>query len=590
MHLMKWMLPTNSNAGSRTSRRHRPRHLPKENVLKNNSIPQAGKRAILYARVSGSDSQNVTSSIDAQLTECRKYAGQRGYTIIDEAFEDPEKHTSGADWLPELDRLVKLAPSRTFDILICREVDRLARNRFKQLATEIELESHGVTVEYAIGQFADTDEGRLLKGLVSEFAEYERGKIRRRTHAGRLRSVEAGNVTIGGSGAPYGYTLEEVNGQRVLRINEVEAVVVRLIFEKYAVNGDSVYQLAEYLDNLAIPVPTKANNHKQTRKRSTWAVATIWRILDQETYLGRWHFRKTRCVKDANTGKTRNVPRPHEEWIQVSVPAIISEDLFEAVQRRRESNKRQRGHQRKYEYALGGMAQCGRCGTYMSGTTKTYKESEYSVYKCNAHHNPKWYGRNCDSVPYKVGIVDAAVWKWIKSLLWEPEVLRRTIEECQDQQRTSAQPHLSMLQSSQTRLGELESQKVRLIDAYTKGILSLDELASQKSALDKQIADLGQAVASLRAEAAPLLMSDEQIETIEARAAELRQGAALADDDIQAQREIFKLLGVNVVLNHEEKQRWADVTCLLSSTRCAVEYRIMDNMKHHCAIRTRLML
>src|SRR5215218_6143356 len=148
------------------------------------------KRAILYARVSGADSQNVTSSIDAQLAECRKYALSRGYTVVDEAFENPEKHTSGADWLPELDKLIRLAPSRSFDVLICREVDRLARNRFKQLATEIELENHGVLVEYVVGQFENTDEGRLLKGLVSEFAEYERGKIRRRTTSGKVRSVE----------------------------------------------------------------------------------------------------------------------------------------------------------------------------------------------------------------------------------------------------------------------------------------------------------------------------------------------------------------------------------------------------------------
>jgi DNA invertase Pin-like site-specific DNA recombinase len=145
------------------------------------------KGAILYARVSGDDRANGTSSIDAQLDECRKYATQRGYTVVDEVFEDPKKHTSGADWLPELDKLIRLAPTSTYDVLICHEVDRLARNRFKQLATEIELENHGILVEYVVGQFENTDEGRLLKGLVSEFAEYERGKIRRRTTGGKIR-------------------------------------------------------------------------------------------------------------------------------------------------------------------------------------------------------------------------------------------------------------------------------------------------------------------------------------------------------------------------------------------------------------------
>ena len=44
----------------------------------------------------------------------------------------------------------------------------------RQLSTEIVLQSYGVTVEYAVGQYEDSPEGRLLKGLVSEFAEYER--------------------------------------------------------------------------------------------------------------------------------------------------------------------------------------------------------------------------------------------------------------------------------------------------------------------------------------------------------------------------------------------------------------------------------
>lgn len=42
------------------------------------------KRAILYARVSGDDRQNVTSSIDGQLELCRDYASKKGYKIIGE--------------------------------------------------------------------------------------------------------------------------------------------------------------------------------------------------------------------------------------------------------------------------------------------------------------------------------------------------------------------------------------------------------------------------------------------------------------------------------------------------------------------------
>ena len=191
------------------------------------------KRAILYARVSGDDRKYATSGIDSQLADCRKYANQMKYQIVDERCENRDKQTSGAVWLPELENIMKSAKQGHFDVLVVREIDRLARNRFKQLSIEIKLESMGVGVEYVIGQFEDSAEGRLLKGLMSEFAEYEREKIKERTVRGIERSVKAGNVKIGGSNAPYGYEVTILNGRRTLKINEAEAAVIRLIFDLY---------------------------------------------------------------------------------------------------------------------------------------------------------------------------------------------------------------------------------------------------------------------------------------------------------------------------------------------------------------------
>jgi DNA invertase Pin-like site-specific DNA recombinase len=132
------------------------------------------ERAILYARVSGDDSKYTTSGIESQLKDCQKYANEKGYKIVGEFNEDADKKTSGAVWLPELQSVLTLAEQSFFDVFIVREVDRLARNRFKQMSVENKLESLGARVEYAIGRYEDTAEGRLLKGLMSEFAEFER--------------------------------------------------------------------------------------------------------------------------------------------------------------------------------------------------------------------------------------------------------------------------------------------------------------------------------------------------------------------------------------------------------------------------------
>lgn len=529
------------------------------------------KRAILYARVSGDDRKNATSSIEGQLAECRQYAVQRGYNIVGEALEDPDKQTSGADWLPELDRLIRLAPSGTFEVLVCREVDRLARNRFKQLATEIELENHGVRVEYVIGQFEDTDEGRLLKGLVSEFAEFERSKIRRRTHNGKLRSIEAGNVMIGGSVAPYGYDIALVNECRTLAINKQEAEVVRMIFGLYGVKMLSIGEIAEYLDAHKVPLPSKGNNHRKISKLPMWSTSTIAGLLDQETYLGRWHYRKTRTIKDPKTGKTRNVPRPRDEWMEITVPAIITEELFAAAQKRKTANKIQKGRQRKHEYTLGGMVRCGHCHSTASGMTKYDRGRAYAYYRCNVAHMPRKFGSECNNILYRVDRVDASVWSWITSLLLEPTVLRQALEDYQKEQSQRTQPQLSMLESTQARMADLEAQRTRLVEAYSKGVLSLDELASQKTSLDKEIGDLAQAVALLRSETEPHLLTEERVETIEGIAKDMRDSVLELGDDLQTKRAIFQLLDVQVKLSFDGKQRWVKVECTLGSANCAVE-------------------
>jgi hypothetical protein len=178
--------------------------------------------------------------------------------------------------------------------------------------------------------------------------------------------------------------------------------------------------------------------------------------------------------------------------------------------------------------------------------------------------------------------------------LLKPDVLRQAIQDYQNQQLDRIQPQLAMLESSQARLGELEGQKERLIAAYTAGVLSLDELASQKAALDKQISDLGQAVAALRAEVAPQLMSAEHVETIETIAAKMCEGIYFTDEDKQAQRAVFQLLEVHVRLHHEdsalpatsEKKRWADVSCTFGGEHLVVEYnstKIVAASKHFVA-------
>ncbi|MBP8056835.1 MAG: recombinase family protein [Chloroflexi bacterium] len=538
------------------------------------------KRAILYARVSGDDTKYATSGIESQLGDCRTYAQKQGYAIVGEHFETPEKATSGADWLPEIEALLKLACTGTFDVLVVREVDRLARNRFKQMSIENALTQQGIQVEYVIGQYKDTAEGRLLKGLMSDFAEYEREKTLERTKRGSVRSVAAGNVIIGGSNAPFGYDVVLKEGKRTLEVNEREAIIVRLIFRLYAYEGKALLSICRYLDECNVPTPTKGHNHKARRRRQGWSTGTLSGILNNETYLGRWYYQKTRNVKGRD-GKLRQVERPRSEWLLIEVPALINEETFSLVERRRKKNKRVREKKGSYPYPLGSIMKCGHCGSGMVGITRKYKATPHRYYRCSTRHLSARYERTCDMPTLRTDAIEPIIWQWVQAFLLNPTRLYEAWKQHEQQRLNELQPLVSMIKSNEARLAELQLEKQRLIKAYTAGTLTLDDIAVEKTRVEKQIADLTQANAELQADLQPRIPNAKEIETIEKYAQQIRQGADLTSNDPAEQREIYRLLHMEVTLTYEpakeegeEGQYWADLRCILGQERLSTTYTI----------------
>lgn len=94
---------------------------------------------------------------------CREYALTQGYTIVAELAED-DRGASGASFeLEQLGKILEFARDRAFDVLVVREVDRLSRNLAKQLIVEEWLKREAVSIDYVIGEYADTPEGNLMK-------------------------------------------------------------------------------------------------------------------------------------------------------------------------------------------------------------------------------------------------------------------------------------------------------------------------------------------------------------------------------------------------------------------------------------------
>jgi len=126
-------------------------------------------KVAIYARVSTAD-----QCCEMQLRELREYAVRRGWEI---AHEYVDTGWSGAKASrPELDRLMRDAGRRIFDVVLVYKLDRFGRSVRHCLDGIERLRMHGVRF-LAVSQNIDTDESnptaKLMVHILAAVAEFE---------------------------------------------------------------------------------------------------------------------------------------------------------------------------------------------------------------------------------------------------------------------------------------------------------------------------------------------------------------------------------------------------------------------------------
>jgi DNA invertase Pin-like site-specific DNA recombinase len=146
------------------------------------------KRAAIYVRVS-TDKQTVEN----QLRELHQIAERRGWEIVEEYHDAGISGAKGRKDRPGLDRMLKDAQRRRFDVVMAWAIDRLGRSLIDLLGTIQTLDACGLDL-YLDQQAIDTTTpaGKLMFQVTGAFAEFERSMIRQRVNAGLKRAVEAG--------------------------------------------------------------------------------------------------------------------------------------------------------------------------------------------------------------------------------------------------------------------------------------------------------------------------------------------------------------------------------------------------------------
>jgi site-specific DNA recombinase len=508
----------------------------------------------IYARVS-SARQKEQETIGSRTAALRAHAEQLGLDVPEQWMFCDDGHSGAILVRPALEKLRDLVAQVPVDVVLVYSPDRLARKYAYQALLIEEFAKAGTSVMFVKGPSSDSPEDALLVQFQGMIAEYERAQIIERTRRGKSHRARQGAVNVL-SGAPFGYRYVRKNEHGDARYDVVahEAAVVAELYRRYVEDGVAIADLTRWLT--ATGGPTRTG-------KSRWDRSVVWGMLRNPAYPGRACFGKTVRTADRpglnrtarlagrSTSKSYSVKdRDRADWLEIPVPALVSEDTWQRAQRRLEDNKRFAARNSKVPSLLQGLAACAGCGyAYYRGHTTTTAGNKIYYYRCLGSDNYRYeHGRVCDNTPIRTDHLDKVVWDHITGLLADPELIRSEIDRRLDQLRT-ADPNTSQQQRLQQALAKATASITRLIKAYQEELISLDELRERTPELRARETSLR---SQLDALAAQLVDRDAYLklaENLEGFLARLRDNAATAT--AAEQQRVLRLLVKDVLIGPE---------------------------------------
>jgi site-specific DNA recombinase len=288
------------------------------------------------------DRQKENHTIASQTAALLEHAATHSYGVPPEWIFQDEGYSGAVLARPGLEALRDLAAEGQIGALLIYSPDRLSRKYAYQVLLAEEFSRSGVDLIFLKSPAGATPEDQLVVQFQGMIAEYERAQIAERCRRGKRHRAQQGMVNVL-SGAPYGYRYvrKSESSTAYYEVIEAEAKVVRMVFEVHTQQRLSINALARMLNERQIPTRTATTR---------WGRSTVWGMPRNPAYCGKACYGKTelrprqritRPLRQRNGAANRdsaNHERPRQEWIEVPVPPLVSEEMFALAQEQLQKN------------------------------------------------------------------------------------------------------------------------------------------------------------------------------------------------------------------------------------------------------------
>lgn len=354
------------------------------NLALNNHRPLSYKyqtskvRVAFYCRVSTQHESQI-GALENQIQWCDSIIKDHPNWEKVEVFYDKGISGTQVKKREGFKKMIAEAEKERIDLIVTREVSRFARNTVDSLQYARELAKIGVEIFfYNDNIWTLENDGELRLTIMSAMSQNESGHISERVLSGQ--SISRQNGILYGNGNILGYRLIRglSSAENTYEIVEDEAETVRLIY-KYYLEGLGAKSVASKMVEL---------HRKNASGKYTWDATQILRVLSNKTYCGYVAYNKSYTTNFLEHTRKNVRDRRLHKYVKSDFPAIISEEIYDEVQRMRESkivcfNGKKRGHpqtQDRWKKVL--VCQCGHL-------FKRYK------WRVNSSSGESCYGYRC---------------------------------------------------------------------------------------------------------------------------------------------------------------------------------------------------
>lgn len=418
-----------------------------------------------YIRVSTDEQAKNGDSIPAQQKILEAYALVKGYDdfkiYIDDGYSGKNLNR------PNVQALLEECRTGKVDAIIVWKLDRLSRS-LRDTLTIIEdvLQPNNVAFISATESIdTSTPSGRAMLSILATFAQFEREQDSERVTM--VHKQLAQDCRYLGGPVPLGYRI--VNKHYV--VDEATAPIVRKLFDMYITHAGYT-EMLHYLNDVC---------GLRTMNGKPYGKVNLNYILGNEKYVGVYIHNRLAAADVKGTRSSTRL-KPESEIIRVpgGVPAIITQEVWDAACRMREENRGHSGrHKTRCHFLLTGVCYCAVCGSQLlvdvAGKDRNGTQQRY--YVCR---------NRCITAARKEKIEQAVI-DAVSALAADEELL---IRACQIANEFSAAENVQNRESSaalQSRIEYINKRRANITDYIsTSGRAAPAALIEELDSLDRE--------------------------------------------------------------------------------------------------------